>query len=81
MDASGPGGALAGLDLSAFATCLTRGIAVVPGLTTAGAGETVALHYTKPLADGAVPVFLLNGSTARLQPGDSRLAALNLDGG
>ncbi|OAM89240.1 DUF4190 domain-containing protein [Termitidicoccus mucosus] len=79
LPASGMASALGGLDLSMFSSILTRGLAVVPGLTTALPPDTVALHYTKPLADGTVPVFLLGGETARLQPGDPRLAGLALE--
>jgi hypothetical protein len=75
-DAANP---FASLDLSMFSSLLTRGLAVVPGLTTAMPPGTVALHTARPLADGTVPVFLLNGETARLQPGDPRLAALKLE--
>ena len=82
--ASGQASPLAGLDfsqldLSQFSSFITRGLIVVPGLTTTMPPDTVAVHYSKPLADGSVPVFLLNGSTARLQPGDPRLAALKLE--
>jgi hypothetical protein len=70
---------MGGLDLSAFGGLITRGLKPVPGMDTANPPETVILHYARPLADGTVPAFLLNGSTVRLQPGDPRLATLALE--